>query len=218
MAEEQNDGLFREIDEELRQEKAASLAKQYGKYVIAAAIILVGGVGGYKAWQSHELDSRMSATDAYVGAVNADDGGLATLDAVAGSDVGEIGNIASMRRAGELAKDGDFEGAIAVYRGITGNTSVDADTRAVASMNLASLLLDQGDAASAKTTIEPLTVAGSGWQYAALEISALASLDSGDIVAARESLEKIVSSDTAPTDLKTRASTLLDTLPRGENG
>ena len=40
--------LFREIDEELRQERFEKLWQNYGKYVIGAAVAVVLSVGGWK--------------------------------------------------------------------------------------------------------------------------------------------------------------------------
>lgn len=222
MAENQDDGLFREIDEELRQDKAASLAKQYGMYVIGAAVLLVGSVGGYQAWESHTASTRATTTDAFVNAVrladSSDDGSAAaSFDSISISGVDGISAIARMRRASELAEGGDSEAAISAFQGIADDSGIDDDTRALASLNLANLLLNHGDAQGALAAITHLSEAGSDWQYAALEISALAALDQGDVVSARESLSSIALSATAPASLRGRASTLLSTLPEGEN-
>ena len=48
--------LFQEIDDELRQDKASRLWRVYGKYVVAAAIVVIISVGGYKFWQQKQLD------------------------------------------------------------------------------------------------------------------------------------------------------------------
>jgi len=58
VAEHVEDGLLREIDEEIRQENFAKLWKKYGNFVIAAAVVLVASVGGYKAWQGYDLKER----------------------------------------------------------------------------------------------------------------------------------------------------------------
>ena len=45
---DQRDSLAREIDEELRREQLLKLWEQYGTYVIAAAVLIIAGIGGYK--------------------------------------------------------------------------------------------------------------------------------------------------------------------------
>ena len=55
MADQQDDGLLREIDEELRQEQAQKLWKTYGKYVIAVAVAVVAVVAGYQGYRAYDL-------------------------------------------------------------------------------------------------------------------------------------------------------------------
>lgn len=223
MAEENDGGFFREIEEELRQEKAATFAKQYGPYVIAAVVVLVGGVGGFKAWESHQTSTRIAATDAYISAVReADRAGagdaISALTTAAETGVGGIDQLAGMRLASELADSGDSEGAIAAFQAIVNDADADTDLRALASVNLGSLLLNQGDSPAAIAAVQALTTQNSAWQHAALEISALAALDSGDVTAARGHLERIINAGDAPSSLRARATTILGTLPVGENG
>ena len=47
--------IFREIDEELRQERFQQLWKRYGTYVIAGIVALVLAIGGYKFYASYQL-------------------------------------------------------------------------------------------------------------------------------------------------------------------
>ena len=58
MAEPIQDGIFREIDEELRQEQFARLWKRYGRIFVTGACIIVATVAGYKAWENYDLSNR----------------------------------------------------------------------------------------------------------------------------------------------------------------
>ncbi len=46
----EDDFLFEEIDDELRQDRAHKLWRAYGQYVIGAVLALVIGVAGYQGW------------------------------------------------------------------------------------------------------------------------------------------------------------------------
>jgi hypothetical protein len=46
--------IFREIDEELRQEKYEKLWQRYGKLIIAAAVVLILSVASYKGWEQYQ--------------------------------------------------------------------------------------------------------------------------------------------------------------------
>ena len=43
--------IFQEVDEEVRRERLMQLWKRYGNFVIAAAVIVVLGVGGWRGYQ-----------------------------------------------------------------------------------------------------------------------------------------------------------------------
>ena len=58
--------IFREIDEELRHDKAAELWKKYGNYVAAAAVLIVIVVAGLSWWQQHELNRQIEIGRAHV--------------------------------------------------------------------------------------------------------------------------------------------------------
>ena len=45
--------IFEEIDEELKEENFKKLWDRYGSFLIAAVILLVGGVAAYKFWESY---------------------------------------------------------------------------------------------------------------------------------------------------------------------
>ena len=221
MAEQQDSGLLREIDEELRHERIKSLAKAYGKYVFAVAVILIGGVGGYKGWQNYDQNLRMEETSAYIRAVTlADDGDPAgaaeAIEKMVASGSGSIDEFADLRRAGFLAESGDKAGAEAVYRALAGDQANDADVRALASINLGALLLDSGDSSGARIAVLPFNQAGNPWMLMAREIIALADLESGDIESARTILDEIAVAEDTPRGLRERALLLLNTLPPQE--
>ena len=48
---DQRDSLAREIDEELRREQMLKLWERYGIHLIAAAVLVIAGIGGYKYYE-----------------------------------------------------------------------------------------------------------------------------------------------------------------------
>jgi len=50
--------IFREIDEELRRDNFAKLWKQYGKYIIAVALVAVVATGAGVAWRQYQASQR----------------------------------------------------------------------------------------------------------------------------------------------------------------
>ena len=54
----EQENLFKEIDEELRQEKMTVLWKKYGIFVMGAAVLVVGSVAAFQAWQTWDTNRR----------------------------------------------------------------------------------------------------------------------------------------------------------------
>jgi len=215
MAEPEHDGLFREIDEELRQEHYAKLWKRYGKYIIAAAVALVAVVAGYQGWRTYDIDRRETASARFeaalqIAATDAEGAGL-EFAAMAG-DGGGYGLMARFQQAGLLAKSGDWAGAIAVYERI----ATDADDPLF--RDLAVMLgvvheinapMAGLDATALEARLMPLTEDENPWRYSARELSVLLALREGDVERARTVFDGIANDPLAPAALRSRAAELL---------
>ena len=61
-------GIFQEVDEEVRKEKATEWWKRYGVYLLSLAVAIVLGFAGFKAWQAYDLSQRGERSDAFASA------------------------------------------------------------------------------------------------------------------------------------------------------
>jgi hypothetical protein len=208
--------IFREIDEELRHDKAAELWKKYGNYVAAAAVLIVLIVAGLSWWQQHQLNrqvtlgNRFAAAEALVrdnkpGDAAAQFGALAQ-DASAG-----YATLARMYEAGIKAQSGDVRGAIATYDQIAGDSSVDRPFRDAATVLGATHALDLPDAdlAGLNARLEPLVAQHSPYRHSAMELLALVAQKRGDNAKAKEYLTRVADDLEAPQGVRSRAAQLL---------
>ncbi len=69
MADRRQDSLFREIEEDLRQEHWARLWKRYGNYVAGAVIAVVLSVAGYQGWRAYDIATRQSDGERFAAAL-----------------------------------------------------------------------------------------------------------------------------------------------------
>jgi len=222
MAEPEHDGLFREIDEELRQEHYAKLWKRYGTYIIAAAVALVVVVAGYQGWRTYDIDQRETASARFgaalrIAATDAEGAGL-EFAALAEEGGGGYALMARFQQAGLLARSGDWAGAIAIYERI----AADADDPLF--RDLAVLLgaiheinapMAGLDAASLEARLAPLREEANPWRYSARELTALLALRDGDTERARAVFEEIANDPSAPAALRSRAAELLSATGSG---
>ncbi len=66
--------IFDEVDEDLRADRARKLMQKYGGLLLAAAVLVVVGVGGYQAWQYREARETARVADIFLAAMRIADG------------------------------------------------------------------------------------------------------------------------------------------------
>ncbi len=222
MSEPKDDSLLREIDEDLRREKYEKLWKRYGVYVIAAAVLLVAGVAGFKIWKYRDDVSHMEAQQSLTSALQAaqTDKGAAEQQLqqlIDGAPAG-YAMLAAFQRAALLAGSGDLQGARQIYEDLqkTAPSPLYRDL-AVVREAMAALAAEPLplDADAIRDRLQPLTAAGNPWRYSAGELVAIIDVRSGQTAQARDRLTSLAADAQAPADLRTRAQQLLTQLPQG---
>ena len=217
MADTGDGGLFREIDEELRQEHYEKLWKQYGKYIIALAVLLILGVAGYQGWKSYDRNNRLTSSDAFVsslrqGEKNPTDAETA-LRNLAKDGASGYALLARFHEAALLAKSGKRDEAGASYRTIASLGSAGALYQDLATLMESSLLLDDGLDDDLNKRLSALMADSNPWRHAAKELVALAALAKGETEKARTLLKTLADDKTAPESLRSRAGEILKGLP-----
>jgi len=215
VADNSDTGLLREIDEELRKEHYASLWARFGKLIIAAVVLLVTSVAGYKGWQTYDISqrtefgqqfSRASAAAANGDLVAAQDQFSALADqGTAGYQI-----LAKLRTAALLAQSGDFSSAAASYRAIATGADTPTDYRDLA-LTLASINgLNAGETPSVIVDgLSSVIVDDNPWRHTAREIVALATLEMGNRDEALDILTALSSDNEAPAGVRNRAQELI---------
>ena len=62
--------IFDEVEEELREERMQEFLKKYGILLIAACLLVVGSVAGWKAWGWYEERRDLDASTRYLAAAS----------------------------------------------------------------------------------------------------------------------------------------------------
>jgi hypothetical protein len=201
--------IFREIDEELRRDNLLKLWARYGRYIIAAAVFLLIVAGGVVAWREHQLSERLAQSNRYAGALGlARDGKEADavkVFAVIAREGGGYSILAAFEEAGLLARSGDHEAAAAAYDRIAAESELDPNFRGLALLLSVSQRMPEADPHTTIDRLGPLTVSGNPWRPSALELTALARLQSGDKSGALELFKSLADDLAAPENLRARA-------------
>ena len=201
--------IFREIDEELRRDNFRKLWARYGRYIIAAVVLVLVVAGAIVAWRDHQLSERRAQATRYAAALTlARDGKEADAVKIFGIIAQEGGGyavLASFEEAALLAKSGDRKAAIAAYDRIAATSELDPTFRELAVLLSIVQSMPDSDPHSTIERLAPLTVSGSSWRPTALELTALARLSSGDKSGALDLYRSLADDLTAPPGLRARA-------------
>ncbi len=208
--------IFREIDEELRQEKFAKLWREYGRYVIMAAVAVVVAVAGVSGWQQYQQGQRLADGARFAAAkALADDGktedAAALFASLARESGTSYGTLARFHEAALSARRGDAEAAQGVYDALAADSGVDAPFRDLATILSASVRANGAspDTADITARLRPLIDAGGTWRNSALEILGTLAHRFGDIAKAKELFERIVDDIEASPGVRSRAAQML---------
>lgn len=213
--------IFREVDEDIRQEKYRRLWDRFGAWVIAVAVLIVVGTGGYRGWLYWQEQQSQSAGDTFFDAVQlSEDGKYQEAAALYGeleSAVGGYPALAQLRRATDLANAGEIEDALAEFDAVSRDTGLDNAVRDVAALRAAYLAVDLEDYNAIADRIERMTADNSPFRSASRELLALSAWKNGDSDAAREWLTALEEDAETPVDVSRRVAILSD-LIRASNG
>ena len=210
--------IFREIDEELRQERLEKLWRRHGKHVIAAGVAVVLAVAGVTGWDQYRSSQRRAdgARFAAAKALLADGktADAAALFAALGRESGAgYGVLARFHAAALEAEQGRAADAARAYEAIAAASGVDRSLRDLATVLSALHGIDAGvDGSALAARLLPLAVDGHSWRHTARELLGLLAERSGDPAKARDYYRRIVDDVDAPPGVRTRATRILAIL------
>lgn len=214
-----DDSFIREVDEELRQDRAKALWQKYGIWIVSAAIAIILGtvaVTQYRNW----VESKASASgDAFLRALTLANEGkpdeaLTALSELEAEGYGAYPVLARMRAATVYAQKGSFAEAVAAFDSVARDSSVPEAVRDMARLRAGYILVDHGARADVAERVETLTADGNPLRHSAREALAIAAWKAGEFSDAMSLFEGIVADDTAPRGLRERAG-LMAELIRG---
>jgi hypothetical protein len=216
------DILFREIEEDLRTERYASLWNRYSALIIGAAVALVLGVAGYEVWKGMEQSAREAASEQYLTAaadVAADPAAArAAFAELAAEGPPGYALVAGLREAATLRQAGDALAAAGAYERIVGSAEdpLHADlARLLGVMAELEGPAPPADPDGLRERLLPLAEGDGPWRHSAREMIAFLELRTADAARAHALFAALAEDPTAPASLRTRAARMAATLGDG---
>jgi hypothetical protein len=208
--------LFREVDEELKQDRAKSLARRWGPLVGSVVAVVLVATAGWTLWDRWQQSRAESATAALIETLSAQGADPATtadrLAVLADEAGGAHETLAVLNEASMRAEAGDTAAAVALYTRVAEDGGADPVFRDLARLALVMHQLGEADPADLAARLEPLAAADSPWRFTARELQALVALEAGDTDRARALAAELAEAPQAPPGVRTRAGDLRDFL------
>jgi len=209
--------IFNEIDEDLRREQLKKLWDKYSFLIIAVAILIVAGVGGWRGYQYLEAKKAAEAGSAFEAAVALSEQGKkaeaeAAFTRIATEGAKGYQALARLRAAADAAA-ADPKAAAKLYDSIATDQSISVTEQDLARIRAASLVMETESYADMLKRLEVATAEGRTFRHTARELLALSAYRTNDATAARQWLDMIGNDARTPASMRSRAEALQALLP-----
>lgn len=217
----QHENFFREVSEDLRNERFKQLWERFGLYLIALVIVVILGTAGYVAYGYWNGQKAAQSGDQFLAALkladaNKPDQALKALDALEKSGHGDYPALARMRAASIHAEQGDVKAAVAAFAAIGQDENIPLAIRYAARIRAGYLLVDHGTYDQVADQVQPLSGADNQFRNSAREVLGLAAWKAGDMKNARKWFELITGDTSAPAAISAQAQMMLDLIKAGD--
>jgi hypothetical protein len=209
--------LFDEVDEEVRREQLKKLWDQYSIYIIAAALLIIAAVAGWRGYEYLEAQKAAEAGAAFNTALelaeqNKHDEAQAAFDKLATTAPAGYRVLARLRAAGEAAARDPQAGA-KMFDELAADRSIGTEQQDLARIRAAGLMLDTDSYPNMLQRLEAATKPDATFRHTARELLALSAWRANDTTAARQWLDMIANDGETPAAMRSRAEALQALLP-----
>lgn len=198
MQEHAEDALYREVWEDVNNEKTQQFIKKYGKYMIAGAIAIVAIVGAIQIGMRMHRAAKLATAENYeIALANRD------VNALVGISKSASGATADLALFQAYLIDGDSEKLETLA-----NNAKSREFRDLAKIHLIGIRGDTMSASDVEKFLADLNTKSSPFYYTACLTVAQAYIADGDKASAQKWLNKILDDSDAPATIRATAETL----------
>ena len=204
--------IFREVDEELRKERYASLFKKYGVYVIGFIFILVSLLISIQIYQSYKVSSNEELVENYIQLIDTEtksiEEKILMLDNFIATKNIFVNGMSALKKVDLLIENNQKEAAIESLEGILNNQNIEVIHRDLGLYKYLMLLMDSMPIEQFSEYADNLSN-DSQFYYLIQELRATKLLLDGDEESSVIEFNKLISNPLVTSDIKNRASILI---------
>ncbi len=206
-----DESLFREVDEEVRQDQFKKLWARYGNLIIAVCLAVIAAVAGIKGWQYWQTRQAEQAAEVYSKVVAEIQAGKSSEALPLAEGIGHQGFaiLARMAEAAAIGKAGKSAEAVKMYDALAADPAIGSAMQDAARVRAAYLLVDTMAPDELSKRLSGLDADKSPWRNAVHEILALSAYRTGDYALADRHANEIVADITAAASMRQRGQMLV---------
>jgi len=179
-----SDTFLREVDENLRRDRARNFAKRYGSWLIGGIILFLAAAGGWIYWQQRQLkesETKVEEIAQVYGNLGSGDlkGSAARLDSLVKDSDAAVRASSLMTRAVLAIEQNDMPLAIRKFGEVASDESLPEPYRQVALIRQTALQFDRLPPDQVITRLAALAKPGNPWFASAGELTAAALIKQG---------------------------------------
>jgi hypothetical protein len=212
-----NETFLREVDENLRRDRARDFAKKYATWFVAAVILFLAATGGWIYWQYYQRQQsereveQLAELYKNIGTGNLT-GAPQKLDALSKSEQPAVRASALFTRAAVAIEQNDTKLATAKFREAAEDGDLPKPYRDAALIRQTALEFDTLKPEDVIARLQPLAKPGEPWFGSAGEMTALAMIKQGNKAEAGRLYAAIVKDETIPDSMRARAVQIASSL------
>jgi hypothetical protein len=211
--------IIREVDEELRRERMFGIWRDYGAWIVMAAVALVLAVAAWRGYEWYQARESAKIGASFEEALRLmGDGKTREAEQAFAAIASEASRgYRALARFGQAAEAGrtDPKAGAAAFDTLADDRSLDQAMRDAARLRAAMLLVDVAPASEVAARLEPLMARDSTFRHSARELMALARFKAGELDAARKLVFEIMLDPETPPLARNRAQLLLALMGGG---
>ena len=203
-----NESFIDEVNEEVRRDQLFGYFRKYGWLAVAAVVVLVGAAAWTEYQRAKERAAAEETGDAIIEALSLD----APQDVLAALE-GLTPNAVTLMLAASAAQEaGDVDGAIQILNKVAAGEDFSQLYKELATLKIVSLSEGKTSVEERLELLRPLAEAGRPFALLAKEQIAMVQIESGDKVAALDTLGEILKDAAVTQGLRDRSQQMIVAL------
>lgn len=210
------DSFVQEVNESLREDRALTLLKRYGPYILGGFAALLVGLIAWQWWQSYSVQQAQAQAEEYATAQQSArsgnfDAAKTEFERLSSEGPSVYRAMAQAEHAAVLEAQGDLEGALREFDAAA-ERARDPLLKETMQLRAAYIAAESQDFEAVRERLQPLVDSESRLSFLARELLAIEAWEAGQNDIARDTLENLTLAFDAPDGVRQRAQVALSVI------